>query len=162
MRHAKAEPFAATDHARRLTDRGTADARDAGRHLHRHGLVPDFVLVSSAVRTRQTWSAVTESLQVPEDVVTYDDAVFTGSAEVALESLRGAPEGAATVMFVGHNPTAADLCHLLDDGEGDPGPMSGLLRGFPPGALAILELAAPWTTLGPESGRVVGYHVGRS
>jgi phosphohistidine phosphatase len=92
--------------------------------------------------------------------VTVDDAWFAGSADVVLESLRGLPEEAGTVLFIGHNPTAAYLCHLLDDGEADPAALSGLLRGFPPGALAVLEVEVPWSGLAAETGRLVGFHVG--
>jgi phosphohistidine phosphatase len=161
MRHAKAEPFAATDHARRLTDRGRAAARDVGRHLREQGLLPDFVLVSSAVRTRETWAAVEETAASAAQV-SYDDAVFSGSADVVIESLQGVSADLSTVMFVGHNPTAAFLCHLLDDGDGDPAAMSELLHGFPPCAVAVLEVGVPWAELGPETGRIAGYHVGRS
>ncbi len=162
MRHAKAEPFAETDHARRLTDRGIAAARDVGAHLRDSGIRPDFVLVSSAERTRDTWAAVSELAGAGSAEVRLDDAVFTGSPDVVLEALRAAPADAGTVMFVGHNPTAAYLCHLLDDGEGEPAAVSGLLEGFPPGAVAVMEIGVPWSELGPETGRVVGYYVGRS
>ena len=162
MRHAKAEPFAETDHARRLTDRGVAAARDVGAHLRDSGIRPDFVLVSSAERTRDTWAAVSELAGAGSAEVRLDDAVFTGSPDVVLEALRAAPADAGTVMFVGHNPTAAYLCHLLDDGEGEPAAVSGLLEGFPPGAVAVMEIGVPWSELGPETGRVVGYYVGRS
>ncbi len=162
MRHAKAEPFAETDHARRLTDRGIAAARDVGAHLRDSGIRPDFVLVSSAERTRDTWAAVSELAGAGSAEVRLDDAVFTGSPDVVLEALQAAPADAGTVMFVGHNPTAAYLCHLLDDGEGEPAAVSGLLEGFPPGAVAVMEIGVPWSELGPETGRVVGYYVGRS
>jgi len=162
MRHAKAEPFAETDHARRLTDRGVAAARDVGAHLRDSGIRPDFVLVSSAERTRDTWAAVSELAGAGSAEVRLDDAVFTGSPDVVLEALRAAPADAGTVMFVGHNPTAAYLCHLLDDGEGEPAAVSGLLEGFPPGAVAVMEIGVPWSELGPETGRVVGYYVGRT
>jgi phosphohistidine phosphatase len=162
MRHAKAEPFAETDHARRLTDRGIAAARDVGAHLRDSGIRPDFVLVSSAERARDTWAAVSELAGAGSAAVRLDDAVFTGSPDVVLEALQAAPAEAATVMFVGHNPTAAYLCHLLDDGEGEPAAVSGLLEGFPPGAVAVMEIGVPWSELGPETGRVVGYYVGRT
>jgi phosphohistidine phosphatase len=162
MRHAKAEPFAETDHARRLTDRGVAAARDVGAHLRDSGIRPDFVLVSSAERARDTWAAVSELAGAGSAEVRLDDAVFTGSPDVVLEALRAAPADAGTVMFVGHNPTAAYLCHLLDDGEGEPAAVSGLLEGFPPGAVAVMEIGVPWSELGPETGRVVGYYVGRT
>ena len=63
-------------------------------------------------------------------------------------------------LFVGHNPTSADLCHLLDDSEGDHASTSELLKGFPPCALAVLEVGVPWSGLAAETGRLVGYHVG--
>ncbi|MEP7092105.1 MAG: histidine phosphatase family protein [Nocardioidaceae bacterium] len=162
MRHAKAEPFAATDHARRLTDRGRESARDAGSHLRATGLLPEFALVSSALRTRETWSAVAEAAGATAAAVRYDEALFTGSADVVLDALRSVPAAAGTVVLVGHNPTAAYLCHLLDDGDGEVSAVSGLLQGFPPGALTVLEIGVLWADLAVETGRVVDYYVGRS
>ncbi len=161
MRHAKAEPYAANDHVRRLTDRGVVSARDIGRQLHAQGLTPDYAAVSSATRTRQTWAALSEALDVSGCQVSFDDALFTGSADVVVEALHAAPAEAETVMFVGHNPTAAYLCHYLDDGGGDPAAVSELLKGFPPSAVAVLEINVPWAELGAETGRVVGYYVGQ-
>ena len=163
IRHAKAEPFASTDHERRLTDRGRDAARDLGEHLRDRGIRPDYAVVSSAARTRDTWAAISEVLEeagATPGPVSFDDTVFTGSPDVVMEALRAVPEDARTVVFLGHNPTAAYLCHLLDDGAGDPASVSGLLQGFPPGALCLLEVAVTWTDLGAETGRVVGYHVG--
>jgi phosphohistidine phosphatase len=161
MRHAKAEPFAETDHARVLTDRGAASARDVGRHLRGTGVTAGYALVSTATRTRQTWEAVVEAAGLDPVEVAFEDAVFSGSPDLVLELLRAAPADADVVLLVGHNPTAAYLCHLLDNGEGDAAAVSGLLHGFPPAAVAVLEIAVPWAELGPESGRVVDFYVGR-
>ena len=158
MRHAKAEPFASSDHARTLTDRGLAGARAAGAHLRELGFAPDHAVVSSAVRTRQTWDVVVETAGFADVEVSFDDAVFSGSPDVVLEALRAAPADAGTLMFVGHNPTAGFLVHFLDDGEGDPAALSDLLHGFPPGALALLDVGVPWADLGAETARVVSFH----
>jgi phosphohistidine phosphatase len=162
MRHAKAEPFAPSDHARALTDKGLASARDAGVHVRASGVTPDYAVVSSAVRTRQTWDALVETAGITGCEVSFDDAVFTGSAEVALEVLQAVPEDADTVLFLGHNPTAAFLAHYLDDGEGDPDAVSEMLHGFPPGAVAVLEVTVPWSDLGSETGTVTDFYVGQS
>jgi phosphohistidine phosphatase len=162
MRHAKAEPFAASDHERPLTDRGRAAAHDAGEHLRANRLRPEYAVVSSATRARETWDALVESAGLTDVEVALDDALFTGSIDVALETLGAVPPAVSTVMFVGHNPTAASLCHHLDDGDGDPTAVSELLQGFPPGAVAVLELSVPWAELGAETGRVVDFYVGRS
>jgi phosphohistidine phosphatase len=156
MRHAKAEPFAPTDHARTLTDRGRAEAVAAGEHLAARGMHPDYVVVSPAARTVETWDEVARALGTTVQAVA-DEAVYHGNPDTVLEALRVAPEDAGVVLFVGHNPTASYLCHLLDDGEGDPDALAGILRGFPTGALAVFEVEVPWSELAYESGRLVDF-----
>jgi phosphohistidine phosphatase len=156
LRHGKAEPFAATDEVRRLTDRGRAQAAAAGAHLAELSIAPDYALVSSAARTVSTWEAVADACGTPTNV-NIDDSSYNGSLDVVLDTLRMAPKDVRTVIFVGHNPTAAYLAHLLDDSEGDPAAMTGLLSGFPPGALAVLEIEVPWSELGSEVGRLVDF-----
>jgi phosphohistidine phosphatase len=160
MRHAKAENFATTDHERTLTERGRADAEDAGARLRRLDLVPDYVIVSSAVRACQTWEAVSLTAGFVDVPVVFEEAVFNGGPHVVMDALRVVPDSAETVLFLGHNPAASYLCHYIDDGAGDPEATTALLRGFPPAALAVLEMNVPWSGLGPESGRVVDYFVG--
>lgn len=156
MRHAKAEPYASTDHVRRLTDRGCSDARAAGRHLAGTGLVPDHALVSDAQRTRMTWDEVAGVLGCG-DVARHDRTVYGGGVDAIMEALAVSPSESRTVVLVGHNPTAAHLCHMLDDGAGAADAVSGLLRGFPTSALVVFEVAVPWSDLGPETGRIVDF-----
>jgi phosphohistidine phosphatase len=132
------------------------EATAAGEHLAASGVVPDYAVVSAAVRAVQTWEAVAKGSGATAEV-SVDAACYNGNPDTVLEALRLAPEGADTVIFVGHNPTASYVCHLLDDGEGDPEAVGGLLRGFPPGALAVFEVSGPWADLGEESGRVVDF-----
>ncbi len=157
MRHAKAEPFAATDHARVLSDRGHGDAADVGAWLREMDAAPDHALVSTAARTRETWADVAGTSGADAEV-SFDDAVYHGGVDEALEVLRGVPESADTVMFVGHNPATAYLCHLLDDGDGDPEAISGMLQGFPTSAVVVFDVAAAWSELTAESGRIVAFH----
>lgn len=161
MRHARAEPFASSDAARRLTDRGVQDAIAAGAHLASHGYVPDHAVVSVAARTRMTWAAVQEGSGSTAGA-TFDDLAYHGDAEDLLELLRAAPEEAAAVVVIGHNPTIADLAHLLDDGAGDKDAISGMLRGFPPSALVVLDVEAAWSELAAEGGRVLDFHAAGS
>ena len=157
MRHAKAEPFASTDHARVLIERGRAEASDAGSYLAGIGVVPDHAVVSTSARTRETWAVLAEAAGA-EVEATYDDAVYHGGTDEALESLRAVPDDATTVIFVGHNPTASDLVHLLDDGKGDPDAVSGMLRGFPTSALVVFDVTGSWADLGVEGARVTAFH----
>jgi phosphohistidine phosphatase len=160
LRHGKAEPFAAEDHRRRLTERGRRVSVTDGQWLAGRGILPTHAFVSSAVRARETWEGVVEgSGSVAE--VRIEDAVYTADADSALDLLRTAPADARIVIFVGHNPTAESLAHQLDDGAPDPDAFRALARGFPPGALAVLEVAVPWSELATATGHLVAFHVGR-
>jgi phosphohistidine phosphatase len=158
IRHAKAEPFAATDHARELTDRGRTGAASTAAHLAGSVPEPDHAVVSSASRAQATWRTVCDvaGWDVPTSV---DDSVYTGSADVTLGVLRSVPAEAHTVAYVGHNPTISYVSHLLDDGNGEPDAVSGMLRGFPPAAAAVFEVEVAWGDLGEGSGRIVDFFV---
>lgn len=160
MRHAKAEPYAATDHARELTAQGRADACDAGTYLAAARIIPDYAVVSPAARTRSTWAEVASVLGASPETV-YDEALYSGGVDGVLEALHVVPEDARTVMYVGHNPTAEYLAHVLDDGNGEPGAVTQMLAGYPTSALTVLDVDVPWSELGEGVARVRHFHVGR-
>jgi phosphohistidine phosphatase len=159
VRHAKAEGFAADDHARTLTDRGRRDAVEAGLWLAAHGIVPDHVFVSSAVRTVATWEAMARGLRAAPEVA-IEDALYSSGPEEVLEVLRTAPEDARVVAFVGHNPTAAFLAHLLDDGDPDPAAFREMSEGYPTSALTVLDVTVPWSELDAGTAHISAFHVG--
>ncbi len=160
MRHAKAEPFAAEDHQRELTSRGRRDAAAAGIWLAGEDLVPTHAYVSSAARTQATWDALAHgSRSVAE--VSVEDGLYTGGPDSVLDSLRAAPLDAAVVVYVGHNPTAASLAHLLDDGDPEPAAFRAMSEGYPTSAMAVLDVGVPWADLGPATARLMAFHVGQ-
>ena len=160
MRHAKAEPVAESDHARRLVDRGRRDAAEAGRWAHEEGLSPDHAFVSTAARAHETWSCFAAAAGIDLDPV-LDPALYPAGPDSALEVLRTAPPGAMTVMIVGHNPTMAHLVHLLDDGNADPAAFAEIAAGFATSAMAVLELSGDWSGLDVARARIAAVHVGR-
>ena len=160
LRHGQAESFAAEDHRRRLTDRGRRTSHATGEWLARRGMLPTHAFVSSAVRAQETWEAVVEGSGAAADT-RVEDAVYTAGADTAVDLLSTAPADAQVVIFVGHNPTAASLVYLLDDGDPEPNAFRGLARGYPPGALAVLEVAVPWAELGPATGHLAAFHVSK-
>ena len=159
MRHAKAEPVAATDHARRLASRGRHDAEEAGRWARAEGVLPDHAFVSTAARAHETWSAfrVGAGLDVEAEL---DGGLYAAGPDSAMEVLRSAPADATTVMVVGHNPTMAHLVHLLDDGSADPTAFAALSAGFPTAAVAVLEISGRWSQLDVAAARITAFHVG--
>jgi phosphohistidine phosphatase len=160
MRHAKAEQFAASDHARELTARGRVDAADAGAWLAEHDVVPDLALVSGAMRARQTWEAVSASADWSLDAE-YDEALYAAGPESTLDIIRLSRPTARSLIFIGHNPTAAYLAQLLDDSTGDEDAIRGMAEGYPTSAVAVFEYDGEWADLDHDAARVVGFHVGR-
>jgi phosphohistidine phosphatase len=160
MRHAKAEAVAASDHDRRLTARGTRDAAEAGTWARSAGVLPDHAFVSTAKRADETWSAFRSAAELdlePE----LDAALYSAGPDAAIEVLRSAPSEARTVMIVGHNPTMAQLVHLLDDGAADPDAFSAVSTDFPTSAVAVLEVQGEWAELGIGRARIADFHLGR-
>lgn len=160
LRHAKAEPFASSDHDRVLLPRGVGDAQEAGRWAAEVDALPDYVVVSSAARAQGTWSAFVAGSGCVTTPVT-DRSLYAAGTDGALEIIRTVPEDARTVMLVGHNPTMQHLVHLLDDGEADPQLFTDLSAGYPTCALTVLQVSCTWSEIDVACSRIVKYHVGR-
>ncbi|MCW2818104.1 MAG: Phosphoglycerate mutase [Marmoricola sp.] len=159
MRHGRAEPYGDEDHRRLLTERGEREARAAGEWLAAQGLLPDHALVSSAARTRATWAqlAAASGSRVQPD---FSDEAYAADADTATDLLRAVPPEAGTVLYLGHNPTAASLAVLLDSGDPEPDAFRVVGGGLPTGALAVLEVTVPWSELDTGTSRLVQAHVG--
>jgi phosphohistidine phosphatase len=161
MRHSRAEAAGPTDAERELTDAGRADAADAGRWLAEEGDQPAYALVSAASRTRQTWEAVAEAAGWSTEP-TYDQGLYTGGPDTALDLVRAVPDEAASLFVLGHNPTVGHLAQLLDDGEADAElATAAMVGGYPTSALSVFTYDGPWSDLDPGTARLVGFHVGR-
>ncbi|MFK7836005.1 MAG: histidine phosphatase family protein [Sulfitobacter sp.] len=101
MRHAKSDWSGgpSSDHDRPLNPRGRRAAAALGDWLRAHDLIPDLVLCSSAIRTRETCVR----LALPPDVaVEHIQHLYLASAETILTTLQKAQ--AQRVLMIGHNP----------------------------------------------------------
>jgi phosphohistidine phosphatase len=160
IRHSRAEQSGTTDYERELTDRGIVDATEAGEWLANRGIEPDQALVSAAVRTQQTWEAISEAGGWDLEG-TYEEALYDAGTESALDLIRDTDEHVRTLVVVGHNPTMASLVTLLDDGEGDEEAGNELAVGFPASAVVVFSYDGDWSDLDEASATVVAFHVGR-
>ncbi|MFJ5219415.1 SixA phosphatase family protein [Streptomyces sp. NPDC088354] len=162
LRHAKsAWPPDVPDHDRPLGARGRRDAPAAGRWLRENKHIPDLVVCSTAVRTRETWELAAEALapraQFP---VAYDERLYAATARAMLDVLRETPDSVRTLLLVGHNPGIQDLTLRLAGGAGS----DALLRAadkFPTSALAVLTSAAPWSALTSDEAHLDDFAIPR-
>ncbi len=113
LRHSKAGPHTGDDHARELTARGRADATEVREWLLSKEITPSRVVVSTAVRTRQTWEASSVGTVAP----VYDIRLYEATLEALLEVVGETPADVDTLMLVGHNPSIEKLAWYLDDSD---------------------------------------------
>lgn len=147
VRHAKAEGFAQTDHARELSARGRADAGAMGRWLVGAGHAFDIAVISSAVRTRQTWREIAAAGVTAGDV-RINDLVYGADAEELLDVLSGLDDEAGSILVVGHAPTIPELAdQLADPDTSDPDALAALHTAFPTSCLAVLQVDETWSHL---------------
>ena len=145
VRHGKAVD-GGVDVERPLTDRGRRDSAAAGRWLAEQGIRPDRILVSPAVRAQQTWSSIAAELGVAEDAV-IDEHIYDNEVDRLLQAVHDTPDGVATLVLVGHNPSFEQFAHHLDDGDGDERVRGELAAGYPTCAVAVFGTSTPWREL---------------
>jgi phosphohistidine phosphatase len=114
LRHAKSSWNDPTrdDHERPLNTRGLRDAPRMGELMRGHGLLPDVVISSDAVRARLTAVAVAKSARYAGEIL-LDPRLYLADPADILSLLRTVRENAETVMIVGHNPGLEDLLEHL-------------------------------------------------
>jgi len=111
LRHAEAEVMAASDSARRLTEKGEAQAERTGKFCRKHGIVPDMILTSPVTRALQTAKLVAKSLDAAE-LVEVPWAACGMDPFQAVEEMQNYKKF-SSVMLVGHQPDLGALAALL-------------------------------------------------
>jgi len=165
LRHAKTEHDAPSghDHDRRLDERGRLDAAAIGTWVGRHPPLPDTVLVSTAVRAKQTWEIAREAMQeafreAPQPQVEWLAEIYGAETAQLLQIVRMASAtDPARLMLVGHNPGMHELALMLA-GSGDAAAKKALEDNLPTAGLAILDFAIDdWNDVAFRRGKLVRF-----
>ncbi len=143
LRHAKAEAGATADHGRDLDARGRRDADALGHEMRRLRLVPQHVLLSSALRTRRTFELLGAFEPAPSVQVT--NVLYLAEPALLLSALRAVPAEIGTLLLIGHNPGLHALAlHLAE-----PHAPAALRDGLPTCTLACFSVETDWSGLVP-------------
>jgi phosphohistidine phosphatase len=156
LRHAKSswDDPALDDFDRPLNERGHAAAPVMGKRLSEAGFVPDLILCSPALRTRQTLDHVLRCLAGTDSPVRFHDSMYLASADELLKTLQQHGGTSKNVLFIGHNPGLHMLATVLA-GSGDPMSIAHLAEKFPTAALAILTFdCTAWREIRPATGHL--------
>jgi phosphohistidine phosphatase len=100
------------DFDRPLADRGREACAVIGEFIEEKGIDFDLVLVSTAVRTRETIELVKERAKFRGEV-RYEERIYEATTTQLLELISEVDEARESVLLVGHNPGIEDLLALL-------------------------------------------------
>lgn len=161
LRHAKTETEAPSgrDQDRRLAERGQRDAAEMGDWIATHPPVPEAVLVSHAVRARQTWDIAWQAMKgrVAAPEVEILPELYGADPAQILETIRTAtiPANPRRLLLVGHNPGMHEAALMLT-GSGDRGAPKALADNLPTTGLAILDFdVKDWGDVAYRRGKLV-------
>lgn len=157
LRHAKAEHPAGPvpDAQRPLALVGRRQSGRIGATLADGGLVPDLVLCSSSLRTRQTWDLARAALGAEPGEVLHTDVVYQADVEDIVELVQEEGGDARTVLVVGHEPTISATASYLAGAGSEDHAVDLVRSGVPTGTYAVLELSGDWDGLRAASARLV-------
>jgi len=157
VRHAKAEPSVGRDdYARKLTERGRADARRVAKALAARRTLPDLLIHSGAARAKQTAEILAAEwrtkVELEEDVGLYDASLTT-----LLDRIRALGHAHKSVGLIGHNPGLGELATALTGSGAEP-EVRRLSAKYPTGAAAVLDFSIKrWEELERNSGMLALY-----
>ncbi len=157
VRHAKAElSIGRDDYARKLTERGRADAGRVAKALAARHCLPDVLIHSGAARAKQTaeiFAAEWRSkVELEQDTRLYDASLTT-----LLDRARALRHEYKQVGLVGHNPGLGELAKALTGSGAEP-ERRRLAAKYPTGAVAVLDFSIErWAEVERNSGMLALY-----
>jgi phosphohistidine phosphatase len=146
LRHAKSswKDSAISDHERPLNDRGRRACKLIRGFLDSRQMNPDFVLSSSAVRTRETVERVFANVQKAPGI-RYTDDLYLATTRKLQDAVEDLENQYQRVLLVAHNPGIESLFFRL----------TGIEQRFPTAALAHLSFAiANWSDVADSQAKV--------
>ncbi len=148
LRHAMAlSQSGDSDASRALAPQGVEDAQALGKMMVHKGYLPDVVLCSSAVRTRQTLAEVFPDIDTSK--VMFIDILYDGSVGDYLYEIQKVDDDNQNILMVAHNPCIYELVVLLA-AQGRDSVMQRLSEGYSPASLGVVHCACDkWADIQP-------------
>jgi phosphohistidine phosphatase len=105
VRHANAEHGSdVRDFERPLSRKGRSEAEEVAKRFLERTHVPDLILTSAALRTRETAEIFARILGVPARRLQSEDSLYLADGEHILAAIRAAGPRVGHLMVIGHNP----------------------------------------------------------
>ncbi|MDB2389951.1 histidine phosphatase family protein [Alphaproteobacteria bacterium] len=113
LRHGKSEnPQAGiSDFDRVLINRGQQNASNVGKMMVRQKMLPDLVLVSPAIRTKQTYEFASQNW--PDIPVEFVDSLYEATANQLMYVIEDRAGQSQNILVIGHNPSLVVLLNRM-------------------------------------------------
>lgn len=114
-RHAKAsqEDGSLSDFERPILPKGKQRTLQVCKDLKRLHLKPDFIITSSAKRTKETARIIANEFVLSKEKIQADKKLYLADIDDWLDAIYFSDNNIDTLMLVGHNPTISYLSHYF-------------------------------------------------
>ena len=122
MRHAKSDWSGPqiSDFERPINRRGTRNAIRIGQWMNENNYIPQKIISSPALRTKETIELVTEQIsKFNLEDLTYEDELYLAGFTQLIEFINTYKDKVQSLMLVGHNPGIENLVNYLCDRSGN-------------------------------------------
>jgi len=157
LRHAKSSwsEGGLPDFERPLSGRGERDAPRMGARLREHGIRPDLVLSSPALRAHRTAKLVSGALDYADEEIRLDTRLYLATPSEILAVVVEQTDAVDALLVVGHNPGLTELTNLLAP-ELD-------LANLPTAGAVVVDCATErWSEIHTAQRRLVCYEYPKS
>ena len=116
FRHGKSDWDAKydSDHDRPLAKRGIRDAKRMGKFLSKRAEVPELILSSTALRTRETTKLAMEAGNWDVDIE-LEKKIYEASLEEIINIIKSQDNKYNSICLVGHEPIFSTIITLIDN-----------------------------------------------
>lgn len=143
------------DKSRVLAPRGVDDAAALGTFMQKKAYVPDMVLCSSAVRTRQTLERL--KLPITSTQIRFEDMLYSGSTGDYLHLIQGVSDVYRRILVIAHNPSIYELLILLA-AQGSDSVMQRLSEGYHPATFSVIHCRCmTWADIQPAENMLADF-----
>ena len=119
VRHAKSDwlDMTLSDFDRPLSEHGLASAPEMAERLAAQNLIPEYAVVSPALRAKTTAGIFSQKLNITD--VSYIPQIYEASYKTLLKIINQLPAEYHFVALFGHNPGLSELLFNLSDEHHD-------------------------------------------
>lgn len=149
LRHGKASKDydAYVDFERPLIKRGKKDSKQMKKWLASNHIMPDLILCSPSVRTKETLEKVIKAFDNIE--VLFVESLYLASADEILHLLQQVVSERRNILVIGHNPGFEDfVTNICDIGQSNDSAVERIGNKFPTSSIACIEIEGKWSDLG--------------